>query len=82
MIKVDGDDEIVKIDEEVHDEFNLLFSNFMSIYEGNHDDPSDESDPPHVELGDASSMTLNVFPLASYLPSIYDEQDWDVDDLL
>lgn len=80
MINLD-DDEIAKIDEEVHNELNVLFSKKMNLDGGNHDDPLDETDPPHVAPRNAPNMTLDIVPLASYLPSIYDEQYWDANDL-
>lgn len=74
MIKLDDDDEIAKIDEEVHNELNLLFSSSMSSNEN----------PPYksVILGNDPSTTLDVAPLASFPPFAYVEQDWDVDTLL
>lgn len=48
MINFDNDDKIAKIYEEVHNELNFLFSTSMNLDGGNHDDPLDESDPPHV----------------------------------
>jgi hypothetical protein len=77
MINLDGDNVIVKIDEEVHNEMNLLFSSSMGLDDNNCDDPPKKSDLPHVEIGDAPSITLVIFPLAIFPPSMYDEQDWD-----
>jgi hypothetical protein len=46
------------------------------------DDSPKKSESPCFEPSDCPSMALVITPLASYLHSIYDEQDWDVDDLL
>lgn len=54
----------------------------MNLYGGNHDDSPNESDPLCVEPSDAPSMTLVIFHLDIYLPSIYEEKYWDVGDLL
>lgn len=81
VINLDDEDKIAKIDERVHNELNLLFSKSMNLDGGNRE-IFFMSDLPCVELGDAPSTTLVIVPLASCLPSIYDEQDWDVDDLL
>jgi hypothetical protein len=69
------DDEIVKIDEEVHNEFNLFILSSMSLDNKNHDDPPKKSDSPCIELGDALSTTLDVVALASCSPFAYNEQD-------
>lgn len=62
MINLDDDDEIVKIDEEVHNDLNALFSTSMNLDGCNYDDPPKKSASPHMELGDYPSMTL-IFPL-------------------
>lgn len=82
MINLDDENEIAKIDEQAHIELNLLFSKSMNLDGGNRDDPPAESDIPHVEPGDAPSTTLIVVPFTSCLPSLYDEHDWDVEDLI
>lgn len=81
VINLDDEDEIAKIDEEVHNELNVLFSKQMNLDRVKHDDPLDESDPPCLEPRDAPSMTL-IVPLVSCSPSLYDDQDWDLEDLL
>lgn len=61
MINLDDDDEVAKIDEEVHNELNTLFSSFMSL--------NDKSLINSVEPSTSPSLTLAVFPLASF-PSL------------
>jgi hypothetical protein len=82
VINLDDDNEIAKIDKEVHNELNLLILFFMSLNDNNHDDPHHKSDSPHVELGDDPSITLVACPLDIYPPSTYIEQDWDAYDSL
>jgi hypothetical protein len=60
VINLDNDEEVAKIDEEVHVELNNLFSSSMSL-----------NDKSSVELGVCPSTTLDIFPLASFPPSIY-----------
>lgn len=74
------DDETTKIDEEVHNVLNLLFPSSMILNNNNHNDPPKYTNSPCVEPSGVPSMT--IIPLASYLPSSYDEQDWDANKLL
>lgn len=53
----------------------------MSLDDRNHDGPPIKSDLPCVEPSDYPITTL-VIPLASCSPFAYDEQDWDVNNLL
>jgi hypothetical protein len=55
------DDDIAKIDDEVHNELNALFTSSMSLI--------DDSSMKSFELGDNPSMELDVIHLASsHLP--------------
>lgn len=74
VINLDDDNEIAKIDEQVHNELNSLFSSSMRL----NDDPPNKS----VELRACPSLALDVFPLSSFPPSIHTDQDWDANDLL
>jgi hypothetical protein len=77
VINLDDDDEIIKFDEEVHNELNLLFFSPINLNGSNHDDPSKKS----VSLVDYHSMAL-VSPLDIYLPFIYNEKYLDANDPL
>jgi hypothetical protein len=59
MINLD-DDQIVKIDEEVHDELNTFFDSSMNL-----------NDKSSVELGDCPSIALDVISLYSFSPFFY-----------
>jgi hypothetical protein len=74
VINLDDDDEVAKIDEQVHDELNPLFSSYIGLNEN--------SPKKNIEFDDDPSFTLVIVPLASYPPFTYDEQDWELDDLL
>jgi hypothetical protein len=74
VINLDDDDEVFNIDEQVHNEMNVLFSSSMKLNEN--------SSMKRVELGDYPSSTLFIVPLASCSPFLYDEQDWEANELL
>lgn len=74
MINLDDDDEVVKIDEEVHNELNTLFFSSMSII--------NNSPKKSVQLGGDPSSTLSIVPLTSCPPFVYNEHDWDMNDLI
>lgn len=77
VISLDDDDddkEITKINEEVHNDLNSLFSSTMSL--------NDKYPIPSEENGTFPSSTLAILPLDNQLPSQYTKHDWEEDDLL
>lgn len=73
MINLDDDDKIAKIDEEMHNYLNTLFSSSMSL---NKKYPI-QSDEPNTSHG----LGLSIVPLPSYMTFDSHDNDWEVDDL-
>lgn len=63
IINLDHDDDVAKIDEEVHNELNTLIPSSMSL--------DNTSLTKSVEPSASPSLALSLVPLASFPPLVY-----------